>query len=404
MNHSVSLALNNLKRRRVRSALTLLGIVIGIAAIISLISLGQALQGAITGQFSTLSADKLTIQNSGTGFGPPGSTVVNKLTSYDQKLIERVDHVDEVVPRLIRIGAVEYNKVKTFEYLVNILEDEKKNKIIYDSFGVTVERGRLLNANDRGKVLLGNDFTSLEKFDKQVRVGSQISIQGKSFEVVGILERASSFQVNSVIFMTDEDLKEILKLDDEIDLLVVQVDNEKNVELTSEKIRDTLRKDRNLELGEEDFAVETPLQALASVNNILNVINIIIVSIAAISLIIGSVGVMNTMYTSVLERTKEIGTMKAIGAKNKDILAIFLVESALLGLIGGILGMLLGISLAWLMIFLARQFIGSLDFNLSISWPLMTAVIGFSTVLGVLSGILPALQASKLKPVEALRA
>ena len=232
MNHSVSLALNNLKRRRVRSALTLLGIVIGIAAIISLISLGQALQGAITGQFSTLSADKLTIQNSGTGFGPPGSTVVNKLTSYDQKLIERVDHVDEVVPRLIRIGAVEYNKVKTFEYLVNILEDEKKNKIIYDSFGVTVERGRLLNANDRGKVLLGNDFTSLEKFDKQVRVGSQISIQGKSFEVVGILERASSFQVNSVIFMTDEDLKEILKLDDEIDLLVVQVDNEKNVELT----------------------------------------------------------------------------------------------------------------------------------------------------------------------------
>ena len=261
-----------------------------------------------------------------------------------------------------------------------------------------------MNANDRGKVLLGNDFTSLEKFDKQVRVGSQISIQGKSFEVVGILERASSFQVNSVIFMTDEDLKEILKLDDEIDLLVVQVDNEKNVELTSEKIRDTLRKDRNLELGEEDFAVETPLQALASVNNILNVINIIIVSIAAISLIIGSVGVMNTMYTSVLERTKEIGTMKAIGAKNKDILAIFLVESALLGLIGGILGMLLGISLAWLMIFLARQFIGSLDFNLSISWPLMTAVIGFSTVLGVLSGILPALQASKLKPVEALRA
>src|SRR3989344_1976674 len=320
MNHSVSLALNNLKRRQVRSALTLLGIIIGIAAIISLISLGQALQGAITGQFSTLSADKLTIQNSGTGFGPPGSTTVNKLTSYDQKLIERVDHVDEVVPRLIRIGSVEYNKAKTFEYLVNILEDEKKNKIIYDSFGVTVEQGRLLNANDMGKVLLGNDFTSLEKFDKQVRVGSQISIQGKSFEVVGILERASSFQVNSVIFMTDEDLKEILKLDDEIDLLVVQVDNEKNVELTSEKIRDTLRKDRDLELGEEDFAVETPLQALASVNNILNVINIIIVSIAAISLIIGSVGVMNTMYTSVLERTKEIGTMKAIGAKNKDIL------------------------------------------------------------------------------------
>ena len=138
MNHSVSLALNNLKRRRVRSALTLLGIVIGIAAIISLISLGQALQGAITGQFSTLSADKLTIQNSGTGFGPPGSTVVNKLTSYDQKLIERVDHVDEVVPRLIRIGAVEYNKVKTFEYLVNILEDEKKYNIIYDSCCVTV--------------------------------------------------------------------------------------------------------------------------------------------------------------------------------------------------------------------------------------------------------------------------
>ena len=137
---------------------------------------------------------------------------------------------------------------------------------------------------------------------------------------------------------------------------------------------------------------------------VLNVITAFLFGVAAISLFVGGIGIANTMYTSVLERTREIGTMKAIGAKNKDILAIFLIESALLGLIGGILGTLLGISLAWLMIFLAQQFIDSLDFQLSISWPLMAAVILFSTVLGVFSGILPALQASKLKPVEALRA
>jgi len=399
-----SLVINNLKRRKLRSWLTILGIVIGIAAIVSLISLGNALQEAVLGQFSTLSADKLTIQNSGTGFGPPGSTSVKKLTDHDVKVIERVANIDSVVPRLVRVVGVEYNGVKNFEFATTILNDEKKNKIIYESFNIRVKAGRLLNSEDRGKVLLGDGFTGGNRYEKNLRVGSKILIQGKEFEVVGILQKSSSFQVNDAIFMNEDDLKQVLNLGDEFDLIVAQVNDEKNTEKAAEDIKRALRKDRGEKEGDEDFSVETPLQALSTVSTILGVINIIISSIAAISLIIGGIGVMNTMYTSVLERTREIGTMKAVGARNSDILKLFLLESALVGLVGGVLGILIGLGLAYGVAAIAGSALGSLEFKVAISWTLIFGVMIFSLVVGILSGVLPAMQASRMKPVEALRA
>ena len=135
----------------------------------------------------------------------------------------------------------------------------------------------------------------------------------------------------------------------------------------------------------------------------MNIINLIVIGIAAISLFVGGIGIANTMYTSVVERTREIGIMKAVGARNKDILYIFLIESGLLGLVGGIAGALIGLGGALAISGLANQALGSDLFIISISYPLLLSAVSFSFFVGVLSGILPAIQASKLNVVDALR-
>jgi putative ABC transport system permease protein len=398
------LAINNVRRRGVRSWLTMLGIFIGIAAVVSLISLGSGLQKAITGQFASVSPDVLLVQNAETGFGPPGSTAITKLNDHDVKVISAVDGVEEVIKRYIRVVKVTYNKVSQFGYITSIPDNQEQTDIVEQIFSLELAEGRLLRADDKGKIVLGNDYTDSDDFGKAMRVGTRLTIQEKEFEVVGILKKASSFQINSVVFMPEEDLKNILHIGDEIDVLAVKVTDKDLVDEVSQKIEKNLRNDRRLKEGEEDFTVQTPLKSLESVNTILNVINIIVTGIAAISLLVGGIGITNTMYTSVLERTREIGVMKAIGARNRDILTLFVIEAGLLGLVGGLIGALLGLALAYGVSASIGSFLGGIGLTVSPSSTLIVGSISFSLVIGIISGIIPAFQASKLKPVEALRA
>ncbi len=397
------LAFNNLKKRGLRSWLTMLGIFIGIAAVVSLISLGNGLQTAITGQFSDLDPNKLVIQNAETGFGPPGSTAVKKLTDEDLQIIKRVNGVDVAFGRLVRIATVEFNEIRTFNYVANIPENQEEIDVVYDALNVDLEAGRLLTRNDRGKVVLGNDFTDKETYEKQIKIGDSIIIQGVEFEVVGVLKKGQSFTINSVIIMAEDDLKDILNIGDEIDLIIAQVEDQDNIDQVARDIERALRKDRNLDEGEEDFSVQTPQQSIQAINTILGIINLVVVGIAAISLLIGGVGITNTMYTSVLERTKEIGVMKAVGAKNSDILSIFLIESAFLGLAGGIIGAIIGLLMAFGVSAAVQSAFPGLSFGVTISPILIISSISFSFIIGSISGLLPAIQASKLKPVDAFR-
>ena len=398
-----SLAVGNLKHRGIRSWLTMLGIFIGIAAVVSLISMGQGLQNAISAQFSSLSTDRLLVTNAETSFGPPGSYAIKKLTEHDLELIDSVSGVKITVSRLIRMAKVEHNRIVQFRYLGSLPDDQEKLDYVYDSFLLEAESGRLLRAGEKGSVIVGSDFKTNNGFDKDIEVGSRITIQGKSFQVAGILKKASTFQINSVVLMSDSDMKELLDIDDEIDAIVVGVDDPKKTEDVAKSIENKLRKDRDEDFGEEDFSVQTPIQALQSVETVLNIINLTVSGIAALSLIIGSIGIANTMFTSVVERTREIGIMKAVGAKNSDILSIFLIESGLLGLIGGIVGALIGLGLAFVASTVANGFFGTELFTVSISWSLILGSIMLSFFLGIISGSIPAYQASRLRPVEALR-
>ncbi|MBI2451802.1 ABC transporter permease [Candidatus Pacearchaeota archaeon] len=397
------LAFRNIRKKGIRSWLTILGIFIGVTAVVSLISLGNGLETAITSQFAALSTDRLLITNAEAGFGPPGSTAIKKLSEHDLELIESIQGIKRITPRLIRVAKVEFNDVANFDFVGSAPEEQDGLEALYEAFNLKIEEGRLLRIEDRGKIVLGDDFANPNRFGKQIRLGDKIKIQSKEFEVIGFLKRSGTFIINSAIIMPEEDMKDIFNINDEIDLIVVQVKNPGEIESIAKNMERKLRKDRNLKEGEEDFSVQTPVQSLESVNTILNIINLVVSGIAAISLFIGGIGIANTMFTSVLERTREIGIMKAIGAKNRDVLAIFLIESGLLGLVGGIVGVAFGLSLAFLVSTLANSALNNNLFQVSISLPLLIGSVSFSFLIGIVSGLIPAYQASKLNPVDALR-
>jgi putative ABC transport system permease protein len=281
--------------------------------------------------------------------------------------------------------------------------NQKQIEIIYTTGGIKIAEGRLLNAGDRKKVLVGDDFTDKDTYGRPVKTGSKVIIQGQEFEVVGVLQKASSFQINGAILMPEEDMNDLFNLNDEYDFVVVQVNDKDEIETVAKQIEEKLRRDRNQEPDEEDFTIQTPIQAISTINTILTIINIIVVGMAAISLVVGGIGIANTMYTSVLERTREIGVMKAIGARNRDVQLLFIFEAGFLGLAGGIVGALIGLGMAFGVSKIAEGAFGSNILAVTVSWPLLIGAVVFSLFIGIISGLLPSIQASRLRPVEALR-
>jgi putative ABC transport system permease protein len=399
------MAIDNLRHRGIRSWLTIIGVFIGIAAVVSLISLGQGLQDAVTGQFKTLSGDNLIIQSSSSAsyLGPPGSTAVRKLNEHDLDVIKSVQGIEFVIPRLVRSVKLEYNDVSKFKYVASLPENQQEIDYIYNTMDLQVSEGRLLKLGDKRKLVIGSNFIGEDEFEKPVKLGSNLKIQNDSFEVIGVIAKTSSLEVNNAALVMEDDLEGALGVDDEIDLILVKVSNKDRTEQVAELIEKEMRRDRNEKEGEEDFSVQTPVKALESISLILNIINLVVTGIALISLILGGIGIANTMYTSVLERRKDIGIMKAVGSTNFEILKIFVVESGLMGLVGGIAGAIVGLAFAFLVSFAANSYLGQELLKVTISFPLLFAAIGFSFLIGLISGLSPAYQAAHLRPVEALR-
>ena len=171
----------------------------------------------------------------------------------------------------------------------------------------------------------------------------------------------------------------------------------------AEKIEKALRKSRNVEEGQEDFSVQTTEELMETYNDILNIVNIVLIGIAAISLLVGGIGIMNTMYTAVIERTKEIGIMKAIGARNSSIMILFVIESGILGALGGAIGVAIGMAFSKLVEVIATAALQTALLQAYFPWYLIVGSLAFAFIVGTISGLLPARQAALLKPVDALR-
>ena len=396
------LAYQGARKRKLRSWLTMLGIFIGIAAVVALISLSQGLQKAVSDQFVQLGTDKIIVQGIGSGFGPPGSGVQNPLTKKDQDVIEQVNGIDLAVGRLIRPVKISFKDETKFAYAASFPEENDRISLVIEANNYQIGQGRLLDRGDKYKILVGSDFAG-KFFGQSLSLRDRVIIEGKEFSIVGIFKKSGNPQQDSTLVIPESAFREIIGEKEAYDVIPAKVSAGEDLGLASERVKRELRKHRGVKEGKEDFTVQTPENILATLNTILLIIQGVLVGIAAISLLVGGIGIMNTMYTAVLERTKEIGIMKATGAKNKQIMVLFLMESGMLGMLGGLIGVALGFAIGKSVELAAFQFYESYLIRAAFSPFLLVGALLFAFIIGAISGILPARQAAKLTPVEALR-
>jgi putative ABC transport system permease protein len=389
-------SLNNLKARRLRSWLTILGVIIGVAAVVGLMLIGAGLENAIQAQFEKAGVDKIIV-TPGRGFGLSGGiTGADKLYEHDVDLIERVRGVDKAGGMISKTAKVEFRNDIEYTFVIGMTED-----ISMEDWGAAVEHGREIRDSDEYKVLIGWLLYNDDFFEKPVKVGNEIQIQDQTFEVIGSVEKIGNNQDDSQIYIPLETAQEIFD-EEGYNMIMLKTKDGFDTREVANDIKERLRKDRDLKRGEEDFTVQTFEQLMETFSDILSVVQITLIGIAGISLLVGGVGIMNTMYTSVVERTRQIGVMKAIGAKDKHILTIFVLESGIIGLVGGVIGVGIGIGISKL-VEIAAIASGFGLMKIIISPTIIIGALLFAFFVGVLSGFAPARQASKLNPIEALR-
>ncbi|MDO8623518.1 MAG: ABC transporter permease [archaeon] len=392
------LAWKNLRKRKLRSWLTIVGIIISIAIIFILISLSLGLKGAIEEQFKILGTDKLYIMPKGmvgTGIG------AIEFTTKDVDVIEKVSGVKDISYATIGNALVEFDKQKKYFMVVGLPTD--RMKLYSESTNMKMNEGRSLEKGDIGKVMIGYDYKYNNIFEKPVNTGDKLIINEKEFKVIGILERIGNPSDDKNIMMSMEDFKILYNSGERVDQVIVQVDDESQIKEIADRIDKKLMKSRGVDEKTKDYYISSPEELLASFDIILNIITAFLVGVAGISLLVGGIGIANTMYTSIIERTREIGTMKAVGARNKDILWIFIIESGMLGLVGGIIGVLVGFGVSKTVEIIAINQLNTTLLQAATPFYLVFGCLAFAFVMGIVSGVLPAMQASKLKVVDALR-
>ncbi len=394
-------AWNNLRHSLLRSTLTILSILIGIMAIFSLVSFGQGLSKYTNDIFEKMGSDKLIIQPK--SFGPPGSGQ-SIFSDNDIEKIRRIPGVKTALGLSFTIGELKPNS-KTKGKSVQTFSGEmsgREGDLFKTMLNVDPIEGRWLKKNEKGKVMLGYGYSKENNyFVDAIHAGDSVLINGIEMKVIGILDEIGNPDDDSSVILSQNYFQEIFQTD-KYYMIYLSADNSVDVSTLEKRVSKELRKFRGQKEGQEDFFVQTFEDIMATSGTILGVINAIVIIIALISVFVAAINIMNTMYTSVLERTQEIGIMKAIGAKNSDILSIFLIESSFVGFIGGVLGILLGYGIAKFGGFLASSAGYSILQPYFPVWLFIASII-FATGIGALSGTLPAINASKQKPVDALR-
>ena len=387
----ISISLQSARNRKLRSWLTIIGIIIGVAAIIGLITVSSGLENAITDQFDKIGTNRLFVMpKQGNLF-----SLGQDLTTDDARTIERMPEFKWVTPYLIDNANIEFQKETHYRQVTSNPVDRIEER--WKDIDFSVSEGRLWFPEDKYAVVVGVKFAK-DMFDKKVKVNDHILINRQKFKVIGIFNEFGDPESDNMVHMPIDTARELFNKEKEVSFIELVVKDGVDLEKTAAKVSRNLKSAR----GNENFEVKTPQQLLEQLNVLLSIVQIIFISIAAISLVVGGIGIMNSMFTSVLERRREIGIMKAIGATNKQIMTIFLIESAMFGLIGGIIGVSLG-SLGAFLVKLVASIVGFELIKISLNLWLIFFSLGFAVSIGMISGFIPAYQAAKLKPVEALR-
>jgi putative ABC transport system permease protein len=391
-------ALRNLKSKKGRSILTVLSIFIGIATIFIFVSFGLGLFSYVNELTTGSAADKIIIQSK--GVGAPGLDDTFQLDDDDLSAIERVSGVIKATGTSWKVAEIQKGNQKKFNFIVGY---DPKNSLIFEISDIDIVEGRHLSSGETKKVVLGYSYKVADKiFSSPLEIGDAVELQGEKVRIVGFVEEIGNPSDDASIYITEKYMGDLYpETVGTHSWIVAQVDVE-NIEKIVEDIEKAVRKSKDQEEGKEDFYVQSFEDLVASFSGALNLIIGFVVLIAFISVLVSAVNTANTMITSVIERTREIGVIKSVGARNSEILKIFLLESSTLGFVAGTLGVLIG----FLVTSMAERILDNLGFGFlspEYSIWLFLGLITFATLTGALSGIIPAWRASKINVVDALR-
>jgi len=405
LTQNFNIALRALTANKMRSFLTMLGIIIGVGAVVALLAIGNGATASITEQIEGIGSNLVSIMPGRMEGGPGSQSGISSYLYYSdyEAISDQISGVDDIAPIYQSSYTVKYNSESFRVSVIGVTAD------YFPVRAYEVENGRAINAGDgntRARVAVLGIETAEDLFGSLSPLGKVIKINGVRFEVVGVLRSKGGSIQNSddVILIPLETGYEKLfgssaiqdgkKLVSAISMSAISSDTVDSVMAQAERI---LRREHRLDVTEElDFSVMSQSDALTTFNTISTTLQVFLSAIAGISLLVGGIGIMNIMLVSVTERTKEIGLRKAVGARKEQILLQFLVETVMLSVLGGILGIAFGIGVALLVT----------AFDLITAEITMSSILlafFFAVAVGIFFGIYPAYRAASLHPIEALR-
>ncbi len=395
-------ALDSLRANTLRSVLTMLGVIIGVGAVIGLVSIGNGVQQSVTADFEALGSNLLTIftdrDNSG---GYPSLTLGDVDALADPLNAPSISEVAASINRqqLVTWGNGEYNTSivgVTANYLVvNNLTEFLAGDGLYQP-----------DIDTAARVAVIGQEVATELFGEEFPVGQEIKIGDINYEVIGVLEeqgQAPGSNPDETVYIPITTAQQRLGVErtrrgeKAVDTITAVAASDEVIDAATEELTEVLRERHDIIFADEDdFRILSNASILDTIGNVLGLLTVFLGAIAGISLVVGGIGIMNIMLVSVTERTREIGIRKAIGALKRDILTQFLLESIVLSLVGGGIG----IGLGYLISYLAEQF-G--DIPTFVSPQSIGLATGISITIGIVFGIFPAWRAASLRPIEALR-
>ncbi len=389
-------ALDDFRRNRVRTFLTSLGILIGVLSVVLLIAFGIGLRNYIQQQFDNLGSNVIyvfpgQVLSSDGGFGGANGAISERFTDTDVSKLKKLEDVSYVVPILQRSSIAEANGQKKTTTLV------MTNQEIANVLNLEAESGKLLTKADidrRAKeVMIGPKLAEDLYGSVESAVGKKIRIADQSFKIKGVLSSKGGGGFGGPTFdsYTYVSTKiNSLNPNKKYTAIYVTARNKESIPIVKKELQQQLLK----EYKEDEFQVVEQTEILNIVTSIFSILNYILIAIGSISLIVGGIGIMNIMYATVTERTKEVGIRRAIGATKQDILLQFLAQALILSVFGGVLGLVLAI----LIVLLIQPF-----FPAGINLLSVVAALGISSFIGVFFGVFPAKKAADLSPIEAIR-
>ncbi|SNQ62812.1 ABC transporter permease [Candidatus Methanoperedens nitratireducens] len=405
-----SLSLSHVKKSKMRSWLTIIGIVIGVAAVVAIISIGQGMQESVQASLGSLGADLITVTpgfsraTGGGGFGGgfrAGGAGIN-LTDKDLNVIKQVPGVLYVNGMVSGRSDMVLGTEKTSVSVSGV------DTAVWRSMITTkLEAGRYLQPGDSNAVVIGYSLAH-DTFLQPITLNRPITIGGKSFKVVGIFAQSGGFGGgdNSVYMPADyarDVITENISRNTFTSIMVKVIDQSLVNQITADVVQ-KLMASRHVNPRTRDFTVTALATIQQQISSITQTISLFLAAIAAVSLLVGAVGIANTMFMSVMERTRQIGLLKALGATDNEVMKLFLMESGLFGFVGGVLGIIFGILISVIISSVGLRTIGpGGEMSAVVSPQLLIFALAFSVFVGVISGVVPARTAAKMNPVDALR-